>query len=116
MRRRKQLGSTTDTHTTAAQRYLNEAWDALEQMPPTCSGAIMVASRALGNAERAIANLQSIEDRKEREDRDELFASASRAVNAAWGTIQFLAYTCDAPHRKASERPLFSRARGKAKR
>lgn len=115
MRRRRHLGAAVEVHAASAKKAIDDAWLDLERMPPTCRGAITLAARALGNAERGLAHAWSIEDRQERESRSGLFASGNHAVKAAWETIQFLSATCDAPHRQAAERPLFSRASGKYK-
>jgi hypothetical protein len=67
-----------------------------------------VAARAYANAEKGIAHAWSIQDR---ERYSTIFGLGNRALKAALETINFFAMTCEAPHREAVERPLYSRGR-----
>lgn len=112
MRKRQNgLGSADDIHLAEAKQEINQAWDTLERMPPTCEGGIQMASRAHALAERGIASAHSIEDRATREANTDLFGLGNRALTASWETVRFYAQTCKAPHREAADRPLFSRAK-----
>ena len=108
-RKRRGLGSPDGHHASQGAKLTADAWRDLERMPPTCEGGIQLASRALANANRAQAHLQSIGGRTERERFSDVFGDANRAAHAANKTLNFFARTCKVSGRKAADRPLFSR-------
>lgn len=110
-RRNRGLGLSAADHLTQAKRLVNDAWNDLERLPPTCEGGINIAARALASVTEAGTHLASIEDRNTREANHELYGDKNRAGAAAWKAIQFYARTCKAPHAKASKRPLSRRIR-----
>ena len=115
-KRSRALASPAEDHIEAATRLVHEAWVDLERMPPTCSGGIALASRAYANVREAQAHLQSVSDRKIREENSELYGLANQGGRAALETLNFFKHTCKAPHGEARERPLYSRAKLKRRR
>lgn len=108
-KRKRGLGSSAADHITQAKRLVNEAWNDLERLPPTCEGGISLAARALANASEAGTHLNAVENRDVRDAHHELYADKNRAGAAAWKAINFFARTCKAPHGKAAKRPLSRR-------